>query len=57
MRFHGKIAQKFLVTLAESKSVDSEMIEKIRKLLADNKKLKADDFVSIFSPPVGGDVK
>ena len=52
-----KIADKFLVTLAASKDVDSAKIEQVRQLLADNKKPKADDFVKIFSAPVGGDVK
>ena len=51
-----KIAQKFLATLAEGKDVDSEKIEKIRKLLADSRKPKADDFMKIFSAPPGGDV-
>jgi len=39
-----KIAEKFLAKLAESKD-------------ADTKKLKADDFVKVFSAPAGGDVK
>jgi hypothetical protein len=32
-------------------------IEQLKKLLADTKKLKADDFVKVFSAPAGGDVK
>jgi hypothetical protein len=51
-----KIAEKFLATLAESKEVESEKIEKIRKLLEDGKKPKAEDFIKIFSAPAGGDV-
>ena len=51
------IAEKFLATLAKGKDVDPEKIEKIRKLLADGKKPKADEFVRIFSTPAGGDVK
>lgn len=50
------IAAKFLATLAQGKEVDSEKIEKIRKLLEDGKKPKADDFIKIFSAPTGGDV-
>lgn len=51
------IASKFLSTLLEEQKVDTEKIEQIRKLLANGKKPKADDFVKIFSSPVGGDVK
>ena len=52
-----QIAEKFLVKLAESKVVDAEKIDRLRKLLADSKKLKADDLVNIFLPPAGGDLK
>ena len=52
-----QIAEKFLAKLAESKGVDAEKIDQLRSLLADNKKLKADDFVKIFSLPAGGDLK
>jgi len=51
-----KIAAKFLTTLTEGKEIDSEKIEKLRKLLDDGKKPKADDFIKIFSAPTGGDV-
>jgi len=51
------IAAKFLATLAEGAEVDSEKIEKIRELLEDGKKPKADDFIKIFSTPTGGDVR
>jgi hypothetical protein len=51
------IAKKFLETLAESKDVDMDKIEQIQKLLENGKKPKADDFVRIFSIPVGGEVK
>jgi hypothetical protein len=50
------IAEKFLATLAEGKEVDSEKIEKVRKLLEEGKKPKAEDFIKIFSAPAGGDV-
>jgi hypothetical protein len=52
-----KIAEKFLATLAEGKNIDAEKIEQLRKLLADGKKPKADDFVKSFVNPTGGDVK
>ncbi|MCA9464098.1 MAG: hypothetical protein KC643_01405 [Nitrospira sp.] len=52
-----KIAEKFLAKLAGSKDVDTAKVEELRILLADGKKPKADDFVSIFSLPAGADVK
>ena len=52
-----QIADKFLAKLAKSKDVDAGKIEQLKKLLADSKKLKADDLVKIFSLPAGGDVK
>ncbi len=52
-----QIAEKFLAKLAESKKMDAEKIDQLRNLLADSKKLKADDFVKIFSLPAGGDLK
>ena len=51
------IVKKFLEALAEGKGVDLDKIEQIRRLLANGKKPKADDFVKIFSTPVGGEVK
>ncbi|WP_169313676.1 hypothetical protein [Polymorphum gilvum] len=51
------IATKFISALEEAKEVDSDKIEEIRKLLSDDKKIKADDFVKIFSTPAGGEVK
>jgi hypothetical protein len=52
-----QIAEKFFAKLAESKSIDSEKIEQLRKLLAESKKLKAEELVKIFSLPSGGDIK
>lgn len=52
-----QIAAKFLTKLAESKHLDAEKIEQLRKLFTDGKKVKADDFVRIFSLPAGGDVR
>lgn len=52
-----KIADNFLAKLTESKDVDAESIDQLRNLLAESKKLKADDLVKIFSLPAGGDLK
>jgi hypothetical protein len=52
-----KIAEKFLAKLAESKKVDTDKIDQLRTLLADGKKLKAEEFVKVFSLPAGGDLK
>jgi hypothetical protein len=53
-----QIADKFLAKLAQSMEVDAEKIDQLRSLLAGSgKKLKADDFVKIFSAPAGGDLK
>ena len=52
-----QIAEKFLTKLAESNRVDAEIIDQLRRLLADNKKLKADDLVKIFSLSAGEDLK
>lgn len=52
-----QIAEKFLGKLAESKDVDDVKIERLRTLLADSKKLKADDLVKVFLQPAGGDLK
>jgi hypothetical protein len=51
------IAEKFLAKLAESKEVDSDKIEQLRTLLADSKKVKAEEILKIFSLPAGGDLK
>jgi len=52
-----QIASKFLTKLAESKKVDADKIEQLRKLLTDSKKPKVDDFVKVFTLPVGEDLK
>jgi hypothetical protein len=52
-----KIAEKFFATLSDGKDVDAGKIEQLRKLLADGKRPKADDFAKIFVNPTGGDVK
>jgi hypothetical protein len=52
-----QIAEKFLDQLKESKEISAEKREKLRLALAADKKLKADDYVKIFSDPDHGDVK
>ena len=54
---HQKIAEKFLAKLSYTKAVDSGKIVKLRAVLADNKRLKADEFVKIFSESEGCDIK
>ena len=51
-----RIAEKFLTKLAESNQVDAERIGELRKLLADGKKLKADDLVKISSRLVPAEI-
>jgi len=52
-----QITEKFLIKLAESKKLDAEKIEQLRTLITENKKVKANDFMKIFSLPAGGDLK
>ena len=52
-----QIAEKFLAKLTKSKKVDADKIDQLRTVLADSKKLKADEFVKIFSLPAGGNLK
>lgn len=52
-----KVAEKFLARLKEGKDLDPEKIGQLRKLLADSKKPKAEDFIKVFTAPAGGDVK
>jgi len=50
-----KVVTAFLADLAKTKSLDEGKIEALRNLLAENLKVKADDFVKIFTTD-GGDV-
>jgi hypothetical protein len=43
------IVEKFLANLAAQRSLDGRKIETLRKLLAESPKIKADDFVKIFT--------
>lgn len=51
------ITEKFLATLEESKALDTATLDKLRDLLAQSKKPKADDFVKIFSASATGDIE
>jgi hypothetical protein len=52
-----QIAEKFLAKLAKSKDFDAAKIGQLKTLLADGKKVRAEDFVKIFALPAGGDLK
>ena len=52
-----QIADKFLTRLAKTEGIDAAKIEQLRALLAQGKKPRADEFVRIFSLPIGGDLK
>jgi hypothetical protein len=43
------IVEKFLADLAARKSLDEHKINALRKVLAENPKIKADDFLKIFA--------
>jgi hypothetical protein len=53
---HQQIVKKFLGKLGGSKEFDPEKIEKLRAVLADGKKLKAEELVKVFVES-GGDIK
>lgn len=54
---HQQIVEKFLAKLTETTDVDAEKIDQLRTLLSANRTIKPDDFIKIFSQPVGGDIK
>ena len=54
---HQQIVEKFLRKLAESGEVDADTIEKLKVVLLQNARIKADDFVKIFNTPAGEDLK
>jgi hypothetical protein len=54
---YQQIADQFLAKLAASKDIDAGKIEQLRALLADSKKLKADELVKIFSQSDAGEIK
>ena len=56
-KLQDEIAETFLENLKESSDVTPAMIDALRGLLSDKKKLKADDLVKVFAPQSGGEVK
>ena len=54
---HQQIAEKFLAKLEGSKEVSADQIDLLRAVLADTKKLKADEFVKVFTQTDAGDIK
>jgi hypothetical protein len=54
---HQQIAEKFLAKLADSKTTDIDTIDKLRNLLVAGKKIRAEDFVKIFSATSDTDIK
>jgi LysM repeat protein len=50
---HQQITEKFIKKLAESNDVDAEKVKQLNNLLIDGKKPKAEDFIKIFSLPIG----
>ena len=56
-KLQTEIADTFLEKLGESTDLTTEMVDRLRELFSAKKKLKPDDLVKVFSPPLGGDVK
>ena len=56
-KLQDEVAEAFLEKLQDAPDLTQEMIDGLRQLLSDKKKLKADDLVKVFSPQAGGDVK
>lgn len=57
MTVQQQIVQKFLAKLEQCDDVDAGKIDQLRALLAEGKRLKAEDFVKLFSLPAGGDLE
>ena len=56
-KLQEEIAEALLDKLKKSPNVTPAMVEGLRTLFLAKKKLKPDDLVEVFSPPVGGEVK
>jgi hypothetical protein len=54
---HQKIVTSFLAKLSQAGEIEAETIDQLRVLLADSRKLKAEDLVKVFAQPAGGDLK
>jgi hypothetical protein len=51
------IVSKFLEQLAKSEHFDPKRIDRLRKLLSDDKPVKAEQLVDLFTQPQGGDLE
>jgi hypothetical protein len=51
------IAKKFLAKLSKPPDEDAAKIDQLKALLANGKKVKAEELVKIFSLPAGGELK
>ena len=51
-----QISEKFLARLVDTQKVDPAKVDQLRTLLASSKKVKAEDFLKVFSLPDGGDL-
>jgi len=54
---YQQISEKFLAKLAGRKEFEDKKIDLLRALLADSQKLKAEDFVKVFSGAVDDEIK
>lgn len=52
-----QIVEKFLLGLAEADGWDAARISKMQELLTAEKSPKADDFITVFSMPQGGELE
>jgi hypothetical protein len=49
-----QIADKFFEKLAHAKEVEVAQVDELKALFSNDKKIRADDLVKIFSLPTGG---
>ena len=54
---YQQITDKFLSKLATTKEFDEKKIERLRAILADSKKMKADDIALVFSGGIDDEIK
>lgn len=54
---YQQITDKFLSKLATTKEFDEKKIERLRSILADSKKMKADDIAQVFSGGIDDEIK
>jgi hypothetical protein len=52
-----RIAEKCLAKLTQSAEVDGPMLDQLQRILLQDKKLKVEDLVKVFSQPAGGDIQ